>query len=143
MGYFLVIVSIVLIVGYIFVFIDHVDFFATKKEAVGRVIEQSESRYGDEIHISLQYYNDYKKDPDTAKKFCRYSTVENLFKNNVQGYTCVLYSKWRKQTFLKGYSEPTWTIFILDFIDFVLLGLCMKAGISRIHLKLSSIGFLF
>lgn len=79
LGYFLTIVSLTLIIGYFFVFIGHVDFFATKKSTVGRIIKQSESKNGDGIYISLQYYNDYKKGTDTANKFCKYSTIRSLF----------------------------------------------------------------
>jgi hypothetical protein len=57
--------------------------------------------------------------------------VRNLFKNSVQGYTGILYTRWERQVFLEGYGQPAWTIFILDFIGFVLLWLGLKAGISR------------
>ena len=132
LGYFLAIISFTLIVGYFFVFIGHVDFFATKKSTVGRIIKQSESKNGDGIYICLQFYNDYKNDTDTLNKYCKYSTIRSLFKNNVQGYTRILYTRWEKQVFLEGYGQPARTIFILDFIAFVLLWLGIKAGISRV-----------
>ncbi len=66
MGYFLLTVSIALIIGYIFVFIGHVDFFVNAKDGTGKVTGYMESKKGDGIFLNLLYYNEYKSRNDST-----------------------------------------------------------------------------
>lgn len=132
LGYFLLIVSLILTIAYIFVFVGHIDFFANAKAGTATVIGHVESKKGDGIFLYLSYYNDYKIKNDTTKVLLKYSTIKTLFGDKVQGGTNIIYTKWQSQVFVKGFGEPAKTIFVLDFIAFGLLWLGIQAGISKI-----------
>jgi hypothetical protein len=134
-GYFLIVVSSILIIGYIFVFIGHIDFFVNAKDGTAEIVGHKESKKGDGVFIRLSYYNEYKSRIDTTNILFKYSTVKTLFPQNIQGNIKVLYTKWEGQVFVREIYVPAKTIFVFDLIAFGLLWLSMLAGISKIRVK--------
>jgi hypothetical protein len=59
-GYFIFVVSSILIIGYIFVFIDHIDSFVNAKDGTAEIVGHKEYTKGDGIFIRLSCYNEYK-----------------------------------------------------------------------------------
>lgn len=123
---------VVLFVANLYNFISHIDFFFNKTDSTGYLNLLKESNDGGGYIVETKYFNKFNQKETIRKKTLGYKTAKKVGYNaNVQ----IVYSKWFDQVYIKGVKEPSGTIFILDFIGFVLVFIGFKAIIKKANVR--------
>jgi hypothetical protein len=122
--------SILIFIGNIYLFVRHIDFFLNKKKSKGDIVNFVESSNKDGVILFINYYNDYEKSWKNGNVHVRYS-MEREFQGDNSKNVNVIYTKWFRQFFLSGYKTPRFGIFIFDIFVFVLMWFGIKYGVSK------------
>ena len=115
---FIFIFSSFFLIGSIFLFLKHLDFFITKKETDGEILNLMESTNGDGMIVTTIYYNSNSDKNDESKIKISYSQAKYYMNTAVR--VEIIYSRWFKQTLIKNYKNPRLAIFILDILGMIL-----------------------
>lgn len=128
----LLIISTLILIGYSFVFVGHLDYFLTNERTTARIIDLSESSNEDGVVSTILYYNKYKEDTVTSKLLFKYSFAKKSTEKNEKEIE-ISYTKWLNDVYLNGENNPAISIFIWDLIVFGIMYLCVKASIKEIY----------
>jgi hypothetical protein len=116
-GYFVLTCSFILLLACLFNFMNHIDYFITRKSIDGEIISKKESVDKDGVVLQKKYYDKNKESEKQFRIKVPYSMSDQPQKAQPAKIE-VVYSKWLNQHVIKGYKNPFLAVFILDLIGF-------------------------
>jgi hypothetical protein len=111
----------------IYLFLNHVDYFFTRKVADAEIISKEESGKKNGIVFTLNYFNKHVGHLRQVKIKTSYSMNKTIQDQNLKSIK-VIYSKWFNQVLIKDYKNPKYAIFIFDFVIFLLMWFGIQYG---------------
>lgn len=127
--WFVLIISLLLILGNIFVLIKDVGFFITRRETLARIISIKKPF---DYNIQLTYYNDYRKeDFNTTVKLKRsYQDKIEAFGETVSIYYSRLFPH---DVYILNCKVPRKGIIALEFIMLLIFCVGFKSGFDGVR----------
>ena len=130
-GYILLIgCSLVFLAGF-YNFLQHLDYFITRKYTKGTILNREEAVSKDGMILNIEYFDIYKEKTGQFNIKVPYS-LDKEFQGKKQVVVNIIYSRWLNQYKLKGYKNPYLAIFVLDLFILGLMGVGIYGGISTL-----------
>ncbi|MFT3981664.1 MAG: hypothetical protein QM687_14410 [Ferruginibacter sp.] len=129
-NWIILMVCTLIILGYLCIFVMHIDFFCTRTNTYGTQIASAKNS---KKKISIEYYNEY-----TKKIFIKEMNIPQGYRNNAifnSPSIKIFYTKWFNQVYIEGIKNPRGGVLIFDVIA-ILIGIVgFWASFEKLFMK--------